>query len=172
MPKSKHFQERRKHKRFFVKNRIFAVVRSKEHCLRHIENLSKAEIALALINSHSPRMGEILEISRGGLSFSYIDIENKVKQTTLSEMDILFAEKDFHLSRLPFKAVKDDAMLDENPFNAFSMKRMTVKFEELTPRQQIKIEHLLSNYTVGEVPRLKANKRGVADRRDPQYAEQ
>jgi len=150
MLKPNHNQDRRVHKRYFVKGRIFAVVRSKSHQLDYIENMSKGEIAFALIKSNPVRMGEIIEISRGGLSFSYI--ENKSKLAGISEMDILFAEKDFHLSRLPFKAVEDAVMQDESPFNALSMKRMTVRFKELTPQQKKKMEHLLKNYTTGEVP--------------------
>lgn len=142
--------ERREHKRYFVKNRLFAVVRSNDHQLRQIDKMSNGEIAFALIKSNPPKMGEIIEISRGGLSFSYIDNERDL--AALGELDILFAEKDFHLSRLPFKEVEDADMVDDSPFNAISMKRLTVKFEELSPKQKRKIDHLLSNYTTGEVP--------------------
>lgn len=142
-------RDRREHKRYFVKNRIFAVVRSENHQLKCIDKMSGGEIAFSLIKSNPPKMGEIIEISRGGLSFSYI--ENDEELATLSELDILFAEKDFHLSRLPFKAVEDSVMIDESPFNALSMKRMTVRFEKLTAQQKNKIEHLLSHYTTGEV---------------------
>jgi c-di-GMP-binding flagellar brake protein YcgR len=145
----KKVSERREHKRYFVKDRVFAVVRSKKHQLKQIKNMSKGEIALALLKSSPLKMGEIIEISRGGLSFSYI--ENEKKLAAISELDILFAEKDFHLSRLPFKAVEDTAVLDDGPFNALAMKRMTVQFENLSPQQKRKIEHFLSNYTTGEV---------------------
>jgi c-di-GMP-binding flagellar brake protein YcgR len=141
--------DRREHKRYFAKNRLFAVIRSNDHQLKKIDNMSRGEIAIALLKSNPPKMGEIIEISRGGLTFSYIDNERDLKAR--GELDILFAEKDFHLSRLPFKQVEDAEVIDDSPFSALSMKRLTVKFKELSPKQKRKIDHLLSNYTTGEV---------------------
>ncbi len=143
-------KDRREHKRYFVKNRVFAVVRSGDHQLKHIDKMSNGEIALAIIKSNPLKMGEIVEISRNGLSFCYI--ENEAKLTDLSELDIVFAEKDFHLSRLPFVPVEDTNLLDDGPFNALSMKRMTVQFEKMTTQHKRKIDHLLNHYTTGEVP--------------------
>lgn len=137
-------------KRYYVKNRVFAVVRSKDHKLDRIDNLSKGEIAIAVIKSNSPRMGEIVEISKDGLSFTYI--ENDTDLAQFGEMDILFVDEDFHLSRLPFEPVEDSAFNAEAPFNALSMKRLTVRFGGLTDKQKIQINHLLENYTTGEVP--------------------
>jgi hypothetical protein len=142
-------RERREHRRYLAKHRLFAVVRSNDHQLAKIENMSKGEIAFALLRSKPSKMGEIVEISQGGLTFHYIANEGGIK--ALDELDIIFAEKDFHLSGLPFKEVEDAEVIDDSPFNALAMKRFTVKFRELTPKQKRKIEHLLSNYTTGEV---------------------
>jgi hypothetical protein len=143
-------KDRREHKRYFVKNRVFAVVRSENHRLKHIKKMSSGEIALAIMKSNPLKMGEITEISRNGLAFSYV--ENKAKLTDFSELDIVFAEKDFHLSRLPFIPVEDTTLLNDGPFNALSMKRMTVRFEDLTKDQKRKIDHVLNHYTTGLVP--------------------
>jgi hypothetical protein len=150
MATSMVIKDRREHKRYFVKNRIFAVVRSENHQLKHIEKMSNGEIALAIIKSNPLKMGEITEISRNGLAFSYI--ENEAKLADFSELDIVFAEKDFHLSRLPFMPVEDTTLLNDGPFNALSMKRMTVQFDQLTKNQKRKIDHVLNHYTTGEVP--------------------
>lgn len=151
MPKTQA-KDRRQHKRYFVKNRTFAVVRSKNLQLDQISNLSKGEIALAVIKSKPPKMGEIIEISRGGLSFSYI--ENEEGLDHLHEMDILFVDEDFHLSHVPFKPIEDTVIEDDAPFNALSMKRLTVQFTDLTPKQKLKIEHFIKNFTTQEVPVL------------------
>jgi hypothetical protein len=149
MPKKFRDRERREHKRYFVKNLLFAVIRSNDHQLKKIDTMSKGEIAFALLRSNPPKMGEIVEISRGGLTFHYIDNESDLK--ALGELDIIFAENDFYLSRLPFKEVEDAEVIDDNPFNALAMKRFTVKFKELSPKQKQKFDHLLNNYTTGEV---------------------
>lgn len=150
MPITMVEKDRREYKRYFVKNRVFAVVRSENHQLKHIKKMSNGEIALAIIKSNPLKMGEITEISRNGLAFSYV--ENEAELTDFSELDIVFAEKDFHLSRLPFIPVEDTSLLDDGPFNALSMKRMTVRFEDLTKRQKRQIDHVLSHYTTGEIP--------------------
>ena len=137
-------------KRYFVKKRIFAVVRSNNHQLKQIKNMSQGEIAFAVIKSKPPRMGQIIEAGQDGLSFSYI--ENDKRLPNISEMDILFAEKEFHLSRLPFEPVEDTLMAQKKPFSTHSMKRMTVQFGKLTPHQKKQINHLLENFTTGEVP--------------------
>lgn len=144
-------KDRRKNQRYYVKNHVFAVVRSKNHQLDQIEKMSKGEIAFAVIKSNPPKMGEITEISRNGLSFTYI--ENETDLSKFKEMDILFADEDFHLSRLSFKPVKDSAIKDERHFHPLSMKRQTVKFNNLSTVQQTKLEHMIKNFTTGEVPK-------------------
>ena len=145
-----HENEQRKHKRYFVKDRIFAVVRSKSHKLSQIGNMSKGEIAFAVLKSNPLKMGRIIEASLGGLSFSYV--ENKAKMAKSGEMDILFADKDFHLSRIPFKPVEDTELDRKGPFGTLPMKRMTVQFRNLTPHQELKLGHFLDKYTTDEVP--------------------
>lgn len=145
-------KDRREHKRYLAKNHLFAVVRSEHHQLKHIDQMSKGEIAFAIIKSNPIKMGDIIEISRGGLSFDYI--ENEEKLTGFKELDIIFAEKDFHLKRLSFIAVDDTALHDEGPFNALTMKRMIIQFKDLTTKQKEKIEHLIDNFTIGEVPKI------------------
>ena len=97
MVKSKQ-EDRRKYRRYFVRKRIFAVVRSDNHQLNRIDKMSNGEIAFAVFKSNPPKMGEIIEISRGGLSFSYI--ENEADLSKFDEMDILFVDEDFHLTQV------------------------------------------------------------------------
>ena len=144
-------KDRRQHRRYFVRKRIFAVVRSENHQLNRIDEMSKGEIAFAVFKSNPPRMGEIIEISRGGLSFSYI--ENEADLTAFDEMDILFVDEDFHLTQLPFKPVEDTAIKDSNRVRTLSMKRQTVKFKDLSACQKKQLEYVLKNFTTGEVPK-------------------
>jgi hypothetical protein len=143
--------DRRQHRRFFVKKRIFAVVRSDDHQLHRIDEMSKGEIAFAVFKSNPPKMGEIIEISRGGLSFSYI--ENEADLSDFKEMDILFVDEDFHLTQLQFKPVDDTAIIDSNRIRTLQMKRQTVKFKDLSAMQKKQLEYVLENFTTGEVPK-------------------
>ena len=145
--------ERRQHKRFQVKNRVFAVVRSKDLRLDEIEKMSKSDIALAVIKSNPPKMGEIIELSQGGLTFSYI--ENETELSAFNEMDILFVDENFHLSRLPFIAVDDKNLDTDAPFSALSMRQLSVKFIDLTRKQKLLLDHALANFTTNEVSKTK-----------------
>ncbi len=142
--------DQRRHKRYYVRDRIFAVVRSKNHQLRQIKNMSQGEIGFALLKSNSPKMGQIIEASLGGLSFSYV--VNQAASSKSREMDILFADQDFHLSRIAFRPVEDTTLEHNSPFGPLPMKRMTVEFQELTPQQRLKLGLLLDKYSIGEVP--------------------
>lgn len=139
----------RENKRYYVKARIFAVIRSKNLQLDKIERMSKGEIAFAVIKSQPPKMGEITEISRGGLSFTYV--ENEADLSKFNEMDILFTDEDFHLSRIPFKPVEDTVIREDHHFQPLLMRRQTVKFDALSSKQIKKLDHMIKNYTTGEV---------------------
>lgn len=143
-------KDRRQHKRYYVKNRIFAVVRSDNHQLDQIEDLSKGEIAFAIMKSHPPKMGEIKDISQSGLSFDYI--QNELDASEFDEMDILFVDENFHLCRIPFKPVEDADIDREGPFNTLAMKRLTVEFGGLSVKQKHQLKHVIKNFTTGEVP--------------------
>lgn len=140
-----HKQERRQHKRYRTKKLIFAVVCSNIQQLEKIKNMSKGEIALAVMKSKPACMGEIVEISRNGLSFHHID--NGADLSEFSEMDILYADEDFHLSRLPFRTVKVTNVEGDVPFDVLSMKQLTVQFIGLTTKQEAQLDHLLEHYT-------------------------
>ena len=137
--------DRRRHKRYPVNDRLFAIVSSDRHLLDRIENMSKGEIAMAIIKSKPSRMGEIVEISRSGLSFRYIATDRMLDHTC--EMNILFIDKNFRLSRLPFQVMDDRSISSEPPFDVLRMRRFGVKFGGLTSRQKFKLDHLLKNYT-------------------------
>lgn len=143
-------KDRRQHKRYYVKNRIFAVVRSDNHQLNQIKDLSKGEIGFAIMRSHPPKMGEIKDISQSGLSFDYI--QNELDASEFDEMDILFVDENFHLCRIPFKPVEDADIHRKGPFNTLAMKRLTVEFGGLSMKQKHQLKHVIKNFTTGEVP--------------------
>ena len=92
-------------------------------------------------------MGRIVEISRHGLTFDYI--ENDETCSSKAEMDILVVDDNFHIRRLPFELVKDALIESDMPFDSLTMKRMTVQFSSLTYRQKRKLDHFLEHYTTG-----------------------
>ena len=140
-------KESERTQRYTLKKHSFAVVRSKNHLLDEIGSLSKGEIAFTVIKSKPPRMGRIVEISRNGLTFDYI--ENDETCSRKAEMDILVVDDNFHIRRLPFELIKDALIEADMPFDPLTMKRMTVQFSSLTYHQKRKLDHFLEHYASG-----------------------
>lgn len=81
--------------------------------------------------------GKIVDISMGGLAFSYIDDGNWTDESF--DCGMLWGEKDLHLEDIPFKIISDCAIND-----GFTMtRRCGVKFEKLTNKQLAQLEYYI-----------------------------
>jgi len=116
--------ERRRHKRFKMHEGAFAV--HKDH-------------------SDKRKLGKILDISAGGLSFRYST--GKVGTRAIFDLDILLVDGSFSLKGLPSKIVSD--FVDEN--TGTKMRRRGVKFERLVDIQKSQLEHFMQNHTSGAI---------------------
>jgi hypothetical protein len=118
--------ERRKHKRFQVRNGAFAVLRAPSW-------------------PHSTqKLGQITDIGMGGLAFSYISSEGLPNGSV--QLSIFLAKDRFHLRTIPFETIWD-AETNEVPFSSITMRRRGVQFGELTPNQISQLKCLIQNYT-------------------------
>ncbi len=144
--KNKSDTERRQHKRYLPRQRAFVLVDAQNNGFDRIDQMSKGQIGVAVFKSKPAKMGRILEISRSGLSFSYI--ANGSDETENKRLDILLADENFLLPELKFKTVKTSEHEAETPFNPLAMKRQSVRFVGLTPGQQSKLDYFLRKYTV------------------------
>ena len=115
--------ERRKHKRYVVKEGAFTT------------NCTKS--------------GMITDISTGGLTFRYIDRKTCNGETTT--LDIVFDPDDFYLDKIPCKTVSDFITSADLPDKAKVIKRHSVEFGSLTAMQIEQLEYFIENYTMGEL---------------------
>ena len=122
--------ERREHKRFEVRSGAFAVLSTPE-------------------SRFTKRVGQIIDISMGGLAFCYIATEEPSNGE--SELKIITTNNGFHLDRLPSRTVSDFETPDESPFTSISMRRSGLQFGRLTEEQISMLEHFILQHTVGEV---------------------
>ncbi len=103
-------KERRQHKRYSVKSCSF---------------------------SAKSKFGEIVDISIGGLAFTYID-RGEWKKESL-ELGVLFGNDELCLSDIPFKIISDCAI-----GSGLSMiRRCGIQFEALTPAQISQLEYFI-----------------------------
>jgi hypothetical protein len=105
--------------------------------------------ALIELRSQRGKLGEIIDISKGGLAFRYIDIGDRPKGSF--ELDIFLKETGFRLEKVPAKTISDFRTTKYFPFSSTKTRRQGVQFGELTQKQISQLEHFIRNYTAGEV---------------------
>ena len=105
--------------------------------------------ALIELRSYRGKLGEIIDIGKGGLAFRYIDIGERPKGSF--EVDIFLKETGFRLEKVPAKTVSDFKTNKYFPYSSTKTRRQGVQFGELTRNQISKLEHFIKNYTTGKV---------------------
>ncbi len=121
--------ERRKHKRFNVQPGV-----------------------LAVLGPASAKMGQIIDVCRGGLAFHYK--EGNEKSAESYELSILFDDNN-KLNHRPFKfntsVVSDIEVVNEKPFSKAIIRRCSLEFDDLTYYQTAWLDDCIRNYTTGSI---------------------
>lgn len=92
-------------------------------------------------------IGQLIEISKGGLSIQYFINEEKTR--IYSELDIFTSDADFSIEGVPVQNISD-AELKDMPFETEIIRRHGIKFEEMTEDQVSKLDYFLANYISDE----------------------
>ena len=123
----KELVEERKHNRFKVQNGGFAALRPQFTVL-----------------------GQIIDISRGGLTFRYVASEARTNGS--AELNILMTDGSFCFEKVAFKTIWDSAIPDEFSFGPITLRHCGVKFGELTHSQKVDLEYFIRFYTLESEP--------------------
>ena len=124
MSVAKKLVERRKHKRFSVSKGAFVALRP-----------------------NYLKIGQVTDISTGGLAFTYMADEKPPNRSF--ELDIFLADQAFYLQGVPFRTISDFHS-DGIPFSSVRMRRTGVQFRELTPDQKAQLEKFIQDHSIGE----------------------
>ena len=124
------FVERRKHKRFPIKENAFAVLR---------------------FNSASTKIGRIIDISMGGMAIEYENSDEWAD--TPQELGILFGDDDFYLDKIQFETVFDKSI----SFSFTETRRRGIKFGQLSPVQDSQIKSFINTIAVEGVHKNSTN---------------
>ena len=104
----------------------------------------------AVCGANSPRMGRILDISEGGLSFSHRNLEKIPRSGT--EVTILFdgnqTTRPFHF-KFDAKPVSEIKIRKQTKAK-ISRKRCAVQFTEMTCYRKKWLKQIIENHTNGE----------------------
>jgi len=118
--------QRRKHKRYQVKDFTF----------------------VKLWSESDEDLGQLLDISSGGLALRYFASAGKPKN--FNELGIFLSGDEFSIARIPFRTVSDTELADGLQFGSIDFRRSGLQFGHLTPDQRLKLDYFLDNYTLGK----------------------
>jgi hypothetical protein len=111
--------------------------------------LQVKDLTFVKLNSESQTdAGQLLDISKAGLSLRYFIDENKSQN--YSSLGIFLPDNDFMIDKIPFRIVSDTVLNSIKPYSSILFKRNSLQFENLTPDQETKLDYFLLNHTLGE----------------------
>lgn len=100
--------------------------------------------ALAYLGGQANKLGEVIDISKGGLAFRYLSVGRRPKGTFA--IDILSTENGVRLENLAVKIVSDAEMATEIPFSFLSVRRLGAQFEGLTGPQTVELDEFIRKH--------------------------
>ena len=106
------------------------------------------EGAFAALVDQESRLGQIKDISTEGLSFRYIDSNEKLENA--AELKIILGNQGLYLDRVPFVKISDFGIENEFSFSTIKMRQIGLQFRELTAEQKIQLERFIQQHTIGE----------------------
>jgi hypothetical protein len=149
---------------------------------RESERFKVIDDVLAIFKSYSVQMGQIINISKGGLALRYIvgDKRPKDRPSWLNlirkglplspdnkdEISISHAGKGLYLEKLPVIIISDEEISELA--NLMTLRQRSLKFGHLRHDQLFQLESLIKHYTKG----LAQDRRSGAERRThnaPEY---
>ncbi len=122
MADMENIMERRKHLRFKVQ-----------------------EGAYTAINNGSLMIGQIQNLSKGGLAFRYLDHGKQAEGSYKAY--IFITDNDFFLQNLLFNTITDVHIDFEYHFSTISKRQCGGQFSELTQSQMFQLDHFIEDYT-------------------------
>jgi hypothetical protein len=94
-------------------------------------------------------VGEIIDISMGGLAFSCPNISIDHKKTY--NIGILFGNRKFYTNKIKCRVVKNgNGLINLSTNNPYDNTRISVEFIDLTNKQTSQLRNIIQNHTLGE----------------------
>ena len=145
MDNRKEFIERRKHHRFKVKHgAVAAMITISSAKEEQAEDMPMNQGSFATAPEYI-QMGQITNISKGGLAFRYFYGEDDHNE--LFDFDILSVQDRFYLKKVPVHTVWASHAVSKPSLSLLKSQEQGLQFEELTPHQISQLDYFLQNYT-------------------------
>lgn len=102
-------------------------------------------IAFAVLKSNSEEeLGQIINISRGGLAFQYFVGSRRIEKA--KQLDIMLTKKGVYINKINIRTVSDFEIVNELPFSTIAKRQQSVCFDQLTEEQQNQLELIITNH--------------------------
>jgi hypothetical protein len=102
--------------------------------------------AYALIKNGASKLGQIKNISKGGLAFMYINGEEQMQGSLL--LDIFLSGHGFYLKDIPCNKISDIHVENKSPFSDFKMRHLGLQFSELNQDQSNRLDTFIQNFII------------------------
>ena len=90
-----------------------------------------------------PRIGEIVNISLGGVLYHYLDI---LAAREGDDKFVLYDDNGCCLEEIPFETVSDKLVANESSFSRFATRQCRVKFGPLSDKQKLALEMFIARH--------------------------
>jgi hypothetical protein len=112
---------------------------------RKFQRYKVAYGAYAVAGPQAAKLGQIKDISMGGLAFNYL--ADEARSQRCNELDIIIRQYSMRIEHLPVKTISDFELAQKNVFSTVKLRQLGVQFCELTLDQTTQLEHLLKTHT-------------------------
>ena len=101
--------------------------------------------AYAVVGPDAAKLGQIKDVSMGGLAFRYLADEARSHRS--NDMDIIIRQNSLRIQKLPIQTISDFELAKEDAFSTVTLRQQGVRFGALTSNQTTQLEHLLKTHT-------------------------
>ncbi len=101
-----------------------------------------AEGAFAAIEASS-KAGQIIDISKGGICFRYIDDRKDSDSEPQAEQPLSLVSMTSYVGELHYKIVGDYPVLNISPFSSMEFRRCHVQFDDLDTQKTSELDYYI-----------------------------
>jgi len=113
------------------------------------------EGAYAAISPNSHKLGQIIDVSMGGLAFKYIDTSSDDAAGHIqSEETIFLSSMGYYVGDLPFETISDYEVTNAPSFSSMKVRKRHVRFTDLSFKQLFDLDYYLRNNVSEQVEKL------------------
>jgi len=121
---------------------------------RRNKRYKAVEGAYAAISPNSSKLGQIIDISIGGLAFKYIDTSNDEEEKLTSEETVFLSSMGYYVGDLPFKTIADYEITNAPSFSSMKVRKRHIQFSDLSFKQLFDLDYYLKNNVTEQVETL------------------